>query len=65
MIDHREQKRIDYARRSKVEATLERLERDNPTRLRDRAVLVFTGVGLLALPFLVYSVVSGLWGSLS
>lgn len=32
MSDQHEQKRVNYARRSQVEATLDRLEREDPTR---------------------------------
>lgn len=55
MTDHEEQKRIDYARRSKVEATLQRLGREKPMRIRDYLILAGGAVAIVAIPLIFLS----------
>jgi len=55
-------KLVDQAR---AEATLERLERENPTRLRHYVLIGLAGVALIALPLLAISLLFDLSSFLS
>jgi len=53
--DHDEAKRVAYAQRSKVEATIERLCRDSPMRKRDYLVLAGGAVAIIGIPLVLLS----------
>ncbi|KRG42334.1 hypothetical protein ARC78_09375 [Stenotrophomonas pictorum JCM 9942] len=55
----------ELTRRMSAEANLDRLERENPTRLRHYALLGLGGLALVALPLLLISLMFDLSSFLS